>query len=220
MPTDAELLHAWRGGGGVTPTQAAEAGEALFDRYFDSIRRFFLNKTPEHLDDLMQKTFKGCLEGKERVREGGSFRSYLFGIAHNVLRGHLREKGRSKQLEDLDEVSVRDLNPGPMTLVGRQREERLLLRALRTIPVAQQVLLELHYWEQMKSPEISLILDVPENTVRSRLSRAHDKLRAVMQQLAESPAELQSTTADLDQWAQQCRDRLGDPPTEEVPDRG
>ncbi len=218
MPSDAELLRTWRGGGGVTPAEALAAGDALFERYFDAIYRFFSNKLPDHLGDLMQKTFVACVEGKERVREESSFRSYLFGAAHNVLRSHLREKSRS-QAVDLDELSVRDLSPGPITLVGQRREERLLLRALRSIPVAQQVLLELHYWEQMKGPEISAILEVPENTVRSRLSRAHDKLRAKMAELARSPAELESTMADLDQWAQQCRDQLGESPTEDPDQR-
>jgi RNA polymerase sigma-70 factor, ECF subfamily len=198
--SDADLLKAWRGG-------VAEAGEALFDRYYDSVYRFFCNKVPEAIGDLVQQTFMACIEGRDRLREEGSFRAYLFAVAHNVLRGHLRAKYRSRAV-DLDEESACDLAPGPATIVGRKREERLLLEALRRIPLEQQVLLELHYWERLKGHEIGAILDLPENTVRSRLVRAHERLKGVMAKLAATSAELQSTLADLDQWARQCQEQL------------
>ena len=191
MRSDAELLKAWRGG-------EAEAGAALFDRYYDSVYRFFCNKMPESLGDLVQQTFMACVEGRDRLRDESSFRSYLFAVAHNILRGHLRKKYRDRTV-DLEEQSARDLAPGPVTIVGKRREERLLLEALRHIPIEQQVLLELHYWERLKGHEIAVILELPENTVRSRLSRAHERLRGVMERLAETPDELQSTMANLEQ---------------------
>jgi RNA polymerase sigma factor (sigma-70 family) len=200
--SDEELIEAWRSG-------RQEAGEVLFDRYYDSVYRFFCNKLGQDIRDLVHQTFMACLEGRDRLRAGASFRSYLFAVAHNVLRMHLRKRYRA-ELVDLDSVSAYELSPGPSSILVRSREERCLLDALRSISLEQQIVLELRYWEEMTSPEIAEILDIPENTVRSRLSRAHASLKAAMERLAQSPQELASTLDNLDEWARRCRDQLVD----------
>jgi RNA polymerase sigma-70 factor (ECF subfamily) len=205
MKTDEELIEAWRSG-------QQEAGEALFERYYDSVYRFFCNKLGADTRDLMQQTFMACVEGRDRLRGGASFRSYLFAVAHNVLRVHLRTRYRA-DLVDLDSVTAYELSPGPSTILTRSREEQLLLQALRSIPLEQQMLLELRYWEELKSSDIAEILGVPDNTVRSRLHRAHGSLKAAMERLAASPAEVASTIDNLDEWARRCRMQLVEPST-------
>lgn len=201
--SDADLLERWRGG-----DQAA--GETLFKRYYDAIERFFLNKLSTEVVDLVQETFIACVEGRDRVADDGRFRSYLFSVAYNVLRGHLRNRYRSGGQLDLEEVSAHDLAPGPGTMLGKLREQRLLLDALRRIPVDLQVVLELHYWEQMTNDDMAAILGVPPGTARSRLRRAREQLQIAMEQLAESPEELHSTITNLDDWAAQCRAALAE----------
>lgn len=198
--SDEELIQDWRSG-------RQEAGEALFERYYDGVYRFFCNKLGQDIRDLVHQTFVGCLEGRERLRAGASFRSYLFAVAHNVLRMHLRQRYRA-ELVDLDTVCAYELSPGPSSLLARSREERCLLDALRSISLEQQIVLELRYWEEMTSPEIAEVLDIPENTVRSRLSRAHASLKEAMERIATSPQELASTLDNLDEWARRCREQL------------
>ncbi len=198
MLNDMELLEAWRGGD-------RKAGDALFLRYFDSIERFFRNKVPEAMKDLVQQTFTACVEGRDRIRSTSSFRSYLFAVAYNQLRKHLRTKYRSGHEIDVESQSLHDLAPGPRTLVGERREERLLLEAVRLIPLEHQVLFELRYWEEMKTREIAEILDIPDSTLRTRLRRALQLLREAVQGLAGSAGELESTLDNLDNWAERCR---------------
>lgn len=200
MKQDEELIEAWRNG-------QQEAGEALFERYYDSVYRFFCNKLGPDIRDLVHQTFIACVEGRDRLRAGASFRSYLFAVAHNVLRMHLRSRYRA-ELVDLDEVTAYELAPGPSTILTRSREEEILLHALRSIPLEQQMLLELRYWEDLKSADIAEILGVPDNTVRSRLVRAHNSLKAAVERLSASPAELASTIDNLDEWARRCRAQL------------
>jgi RNA polymerase sigma-70 factor (ECF subfamily) len=195
---DVVLLEGWRRGD-------AAAGEALFERYYDLVERFFLNKISGDTQDLVQETFIACVEGRDRVQDSSRFRSYLFSIAYNVLRGHLRKIYRGGQRLDLDELSVQQVAPGPGTQLGDRREQRLLLEALRGIPVDYQVILELHYWEQMTTEDMAEVLSLPVGTVRSRLRRARELLEQAMGRLAESPAELQSTLTRLDDWAERCR---------------
>jgi RNA polymerase sigma-70 factor (ECF subfamily) len=195
---DAVLLDRWRRGD-------ASAGEELFERYYDIVERFFLNKIAGDIQDLVQETFIACVEGRDRVQDSARFRSYLFSIAYNVLRGHLRKVYRGGQQLDLDHLSVQQVAPGPGTQLGDRREQRLLLEALRNIPIDYQVILELHYWEQMTTEDMADVLALPVGTVRSRLRRARELLEEAMSRLASSPEELHSTVTRIDDWAERCR---------------
>ena len=205
MASDTELFHAWRAGD-------RNAGSLLFSRHFDAVHRFFRNKLDAGVEDLVQRTFVACVEGRDGFREESSFRTYLFGVAHNLLREHFRKKQRAGAVVDLDAVSVVDLGASPVTLLAGRAEERLLLQGLRQIPIASQVILELYFWEQMTGREIGALLGVPEDTARSRLRRAKQQLEAALRQLEADAVQLESTLSNLGQWATGLRGRLGPAP--------
>lgn len=204
---DVELLAQWRHGD-------MAAGEILFERYYDPIARFFRTRVSGDIADLVQETFVACVEGRDRMQEGASFRAYIFSVANNVLCQHLRSKYRGDDLVDFDHVSVEDLAPGPISLITRRREQQLLLAALRRIPVNDQLLLELRYWQQIRTAEIARTMGLAHGTVRSRLAHARKRLEEAMTELAGSAALLESTRASFEEWARQCRelDLLDDPP--------
>lgn len=200
-PSDLALLDAWRGGD-------ARAGGLLFRRYFAQLSRFFRNKADLGVEDLIQSTFLACVEGRDRFRETASFRSYLFAIARHHLYAHYR---RQRRAVDFTQTSVVDLGASPSGPLGRRQETAALLRALRSIPLEYQIVLELTYWEGMKGPEIAEILEIPANTVRGRLSRARAALRQALETGVTAPELLRSTLADLDGWAAALRAELDDP---------
>lgn len=195
---DTELLERWRGG-------EVGAGTELFERYYEPVLRFFKNKVGTGIADLVQETFKACVEGRDRLRSDASFRSYLFSVAHNVLRGHLRRRYRRDEELDLDATSVASLEPGPSSMLAEKREQRLLLEGLRNIPINYQVILELRYWEEMKTREMAEVLGIPEPTARGQLRRAHELLEAAIMRLGQHANELKSTLSKLDDWAESCR---------------
>lgn len=201
MVDEQQLLHAWRQGD-------EDAGEQLFERYYEGLSRFFRSKASDSAPDLIQRTFLILLETHARMREGTTFHCYLFGIARNVLYEHYRSKRRDGDRLEPHERSVEDLAPTPTTLIAREQETKLLLQALRKIPVESQLILELYYWEQMTAKEIGDVLEVPEGTARTRIRRAKQLLEAKLGELAESPQVLQSTVSDLDSWARHLRDAL------------
>lgn len=203
MPTDLELLDAWRKGD-------LSAGDALFNRHFAAIHRFFRNKVSDGLEDLVQQTFMASVEGRERFRNDSTFRTYLFGVAHNLLRDHYRAQRKEPEALDFDfgKSSAVDAGAGPSTVLGKRREERLLLEALRRIPLDSQIVLELYYWEEMSASQIAAVLDVPEGTVRGRVRRAKQLLRDQLGKLAKSPQELETTVGNLDRWAAGLRRQM------------
>lgn len=201
MTDEQQLLTAWRGGD-------EDAGEVLFERYYDGLSRFFRSKAGDHAPDLIQRTFLVLLETQARMREGTTFQAYLFGVARNILLEHYRGKRRDGERFDPTERSVEDLGPTPMTLIANAQETQLLLHALRRIPVESQMILELYYWESMTAKDIGDVLEIPEGTARTRIRRAKQLLEAQLAVLAASPALLQSTVSDLESWALHLRDAL------------
>ena len=199
MSGDTELLYAWRAGD-------ASSGQKLFKRYYAAVARFFANKMREAPGDLVQETFMACVEGRDRIREGGNFRSYLFGVAYRVLGSYLRRRYQAPQ--DLGSTTILGLDPGPSTMMHRSEEVRLLLQALRSLPVDMQVLIELRYWEQMNSTEISHVLGIPASTVRGKLREGRTMLEDALQTMAATPELVHSTISDLEGWAQKVREEL------------
>lgn len=199
---DAELLEAWRSGD-------PEAGEKLYDRHVGAVARFFQNKVPDQVEELMQQTFLALVESRDRIRAGVTFRAYLLAIARYKLLDHLARKTSGKdRLVDLEADSMVDLAPGPSTVVARKREQRLLLEGLRRIPVEHQTALELFYWEGLNANEIAEVFGISHSAMRSRLSKARALLEQAMATLADSPELLTSTVAGLEGWAAGIREQL------------
>jgi RNA polymerase sigma-70 factor (ECF subfamily) len=190
--TDVELLQKWRAGD-------ATAGQALFERHFDSIYGFFETKCEAEADELTQATFLACLRAREQFRQESSFRPYLFTIARNELYRVLRSRQRDGARLDFQLSSIADLVSTPGTRIARNQEHKRLLEALRKLPVEQQTLLELHYWEEMDIAELAEVFESPAVTIRTRLHRARKALRELMEGMA--PAEVLETLESMDVWA-------------------
>lgn len=195
VATDQELFDAWRAGD-------RDAGHRLFRRHFGAIHKFFANKVDaqSEIEEMVQETFVRCVEGIERFQGRSSIRTFLLAVARNVLLEFYRRKHRHRVL-DLEVVSMVDLGAGPITVLVERGEQRVLLEALRRIPIELQIVLELYYWEQMKGGQIADVLGVPEATARSRIRRAKQLLEQALARVQASRAVLRSTSGDLEGWA-------------------
>ncbi|HWB75952.1 MAG TPA: sigma-70 family RNA polymerase sigma factor [Nannocystaceae bacterium] len=199
MPTDLELLDAWKAG-------KVEAGEELFDRYFDALYRFFGNKVTDGIDDLVQQTMEALQKSRDTFRGDSSFRTFVFGAARNILFKYFERRTRDAQRFDHETMSVADLGESPSRVIAARADQRVLALALRRIPLDYQIALELYFWEDMTGPQLAAALGLKEPAVRSRLRRALELLRKVIAEVAASPEETQSVSLDLDKWASSLRD--------------
>jgi RNA polymerase sigma factor (sigma-70 family) len=195
--TDAELLAEWAAG-------VNTAGHALFAKHFAAIRRFFLNKAGQDTEDLVHETFLRALQTRQRFAGKSSFRTFLFGISRNVLFEYIRAKGRQARF-DPDELSLEQAGTSPSGLVARREEHRILRDGLRRIPMDAQIILELFYWERLTGPELGAVLEVPENTARSRLRRARELLEVAIRSTSAPSITPDFAAADLDEWASSLR---------------
>ena len=202
MASDFELLDAWAQGD-------RKAGSELFERHFLAVYRFFRNKVEGEVHDLVQDAMLRCTESRDRYRREAGFSAFLFGVARRVLHDHLRKVYRNREIAPLS-TSVADLGTSPSRFAVRTAEHRVLLAALRSLPLDLQIALELSYWENLSSPEIGAVLELNPATARTRLRAARTKLAERMTALAGSPELAASTMDNLERWASSLREYLAE----------
>jgi len=158
---------------------SSDAMAELFARYRDRIYGFFRRRLNDdgRAEELAQETFIAILRGAARYEPRAKFRTYLYGIAMRQLFAERRKgHGAGASADRVEEAPTRAFN-----------EDSLWIRdALQKIDVEHREVLLLREYEGLTYEEISTLLGVPLNTVRSRLFRARVAMR---DQLLSSPAE-------------------------------
>lgn len=166
---DLTLLERWRAGD-------VASGQALFTRHFQDVYRFFEHKVPADVDDLVQRTFAACVASRDQFRAECSFRTYMFSIARKQLYKFLRQRPKGEHF-DFDEISIAAVTTSPPSKVDRANQVELLRHALLQLPAEQQLLLELHYWQDLDAVALGQVFETAPGTIRVRLLRARDALR-------------------------------------------
>jgi RNA polymerase sigma factor (sigma-70 family) len=114
----------------------------------------------------------------ERFLERPSAAPWLFGIATNLLRHHWRRERR--QLRALARSCVDPVVSEADAAVSRvdaARAAPILARGLASLKRGERDVLLLHVWAELSQAEVAEALELPEGTVRSRLSRARRQMR-------------------------------------------
>lgn len=127
-------------------------------------------------DDLVQDTLERALAKLDLWRPEGDLRAWLFTLMHNLFVNQVRTASR-RPVQDLDEGF-------DMAVEGEQMQAlsvRDLGRALQALPEEQRAVILLVGLEQFGYAEAARILGVPVGTIMSRLSRARERLRQLLE---------------------------------------
>ena len=172
MTSDEALMLEFQQGSG-------EAFTELFRRYREPIYGFFLRRLqdPARAEELAQEAFLVILKSVQRYEPRALFRTYLYGIALNMIYAERRKAGRrAAHSGDAKEV---DSAPDPATLADPDAE-MVVRDAVGRLDEGEREVLLLREYEQLSYEEIAAVMRVPVNTVRSRLFRARMALRDLL----------------------------------------
>ncbi|MGS1009662.1 RNA polymerase sigma factor [Achromobacter anxifer] len=153
--------------------------EALILACIPSLRRYARGLTgdPHRADDLVQDTLERAWSRYSRWQRRGELRAWMFGIMHNHFIDGVRASSRRAE-----QTALGELPDAPVRATQTDHlEVRDLDRCLQALPAEQREVLLLICVEDLTYQETARILDVPMGTVMSRLSRAREKLGALMQ---------------------------------------
>ncbi|HEX6297826.1 MAG TPA: sigma-70 family RNA polymerase sigma factor [Burkholderiales bacterium] len=140
------------------------------------LRRYARALVNDHAsaDDLVQDTLERAWAKLHLYRRGTDLRAWLFTVMHNVHVNKVRSARATDPLDDeMPELAQRAAQ-------GESLVVRDLDRAIARLPEEQRAVLLLVTLEEMSYDQVSRALGIPIGTVMSRLSRAREKLRAMM----------------------------------------
>ncbi len=152
----------------------------LYRAYGRRVYAFALNtlRDPHEAEQVVVDTMFEVWRQATRFNRTCRFTTWLLGIARNkalhVMRARMPEH---EGLDDVEACLVRDDSDPYRAAVERQRRERLML-SVEELPPPQRECLRLALHEGLSLVEIARIQDCPQNTVKTRLLKARQKVRA------------------------------------------
>jgi len=155
---------------------SACAFDELFSRYKQPIFGFFRRRVAEsaQAEELTQETFVALLRAAARYEPRALFRTYLYAIGFKILRAH-RRKAAFRATFFAQRKSAPDPSKRDATESGLW-----VRRAVEKLERVDREILLLREFEQLSYAEIGDLLELPLNTVRSRLFRARTALRDLL----------------------------------------
>ncbi len=152
---------------------STEAFTELFHRYKQPVYGFFCRRLadPANAEELTQETFLALLRAAARYEPRALFRTYLYAIGFRILRAHRRKAGFRATF-----FGHRNSSADPARRDATEAGLWVRHAVERLEPIDREVVL-LREFEQLSYAEIADLLELPVNTVRSRLFRARTALR-------------------------------------------
>ena len=162
--------------------------ETLVRQYETDVFRLALSIVGEAGDanEVTQETFIAALKSLSSYREKSSFKAWLFTIAVNTSRSHLRKRKALERLRTtLTAIFQIDSQKQalPEDLVIQNETEAFIWNSLNKLDERHRMVVVLRYFHDLTISEISEILSVNEGTVHSRLHNAREKLKVALSQL-------------------------------------
>jgi len=148
----------------------------LMDQYGDGLLRVCLLYLKDYAlaEDAVQETFLRAYKSYSGFEGRSSEKTWLTAIAINVCRNMLRSPWRKRMLGEEALEYIQSIDP--------DMPDPTVSRAIMKLPRDQRSAVILHYLQGLKIREIAQMLDIPLQTVSSRLSRAREKLRAELKE--------------------------------------
>lgn len=159
--------------------------EALIRQHEMGVFRLALSVVgdPAEANEITQETFIAALRALPKYQEQRSFKSWLYTIALNLSRSHLRKR---KFLERLRETAttIFRLDERRQTLpeeaVIQNEKEAVLWKELGKLDERHRIVVILRYFQELPIAEIAEVLNLHEGTVHSRLHTARERLRSAL----------------------------------------
>lgn len=137
--------------------------------------KFFHNR--HDAEDYAQEVFLKAFEKLQSFKGEVPFSSWLNKIAYNMAVNHYHKRRRA-HVEVAMLFEPRDTALGPELRVLRNELRERVRKVLKKIPDIYKPVIDLHYFEGLSYPEISRLLSIPVNTIKSYVFRTKQLLRS------------------------------------------
>lgn len=186
MDRDAFLVEQCRAGD-------EEACEALVRQYQERVFALISRMTgdPDRVEDIAQEVFLKAFRSLKSFRGGSRFYTWLYRITVNTVLNTMRSQGRRQEtsLDDLGGLEVQaDADMEPAEVTARLELARRVREAIDQLEEPYRVIVYLRELEDLSYEEIAEVVKLPVGTVKSRLFRARQHLKGLLQDLLPATA--------------------------------
>jgi RNA polymerase sigma-70 factor (ECF subfamily) len=146
-----------------------------------------LTRNKAEAEDLVQEAYLRAMRAFDRLRPDSNVKSWLFTILRNVHLNQIRHRQSGPPIVDMedqfsdlpDTASSSELDPLGNYLATLKRQD--VHRAIESLPSDYREVIILREFEDLSYQQIAEVLDRPIGTVMSRLGRAREKLKRVLE---------------------------------------
>lgn len=161
------------------------------DRFMSFIRRYFRDQ--ESIDDVYQNAWMRIWIKREQLRIEGKFRSWAFQILRSCIYTYIRKKNWGVELFFFDPDALPltvSTQPSPYRQLACREWQLILNQEIQRMDQQTQEIFSLHFEGELNLREISEVLNLPLNSVKTKFRRSIQKLRKNLEALNISIEEL------------------------------
>lgn len=163
-----------------TTDEATARYAEMFRAHYGRVVRWLsvLGVSPAELDDVAQEVFIIAHRKLDQLRPDASVAGWLLGISRRVGATHRRGHRRARAREE--HAALPQGTVDPETAVMHTQAAQLLHEFLQSLPEQQRLVFVLYEMDGANATEIAEALEIPRNTVHSRIRLIRDKLARVV----------------------------------------
>jgi RNA polymerase sigma-70 factor (ECF subfamily) len=161
--------------------RVVDGDEDAFRKLYDQIHKkvfYYLHRLlreQEAAEDIMVETFTEAWRCAGKYRGDSSVRTWIFGIARNLAMNEMRRRKIHMSLEEHPH-----LTDGGMPDMAAYDRKKVIKDSLSRISDKHREVLDLVFFHEMNYQEVSEVLGIPVNTVKTRVFHAKDAMRRTM----------------------------------------
>lgn len=133
----------------------------------------------EDAEDVAQDVFVKLYSSKLDIKKEDEIKAWLIRVTTNTCHSYFRNpfRRRKSEIDEKELESIIGIGSSEQDVINR----KVIMDAVMSLPEHYRVIVYLFYYEEYSIAQISNVLGIKETTIQTRLSRARDKLRTVLE---------------------------------------
>ncbi|WP_288682542.1 RNA polymerase sigma factor [uncultured Eubacterium sp.] len=163
-------------------TYAGMSYEEVVEKYSDYITRMCVvwTQNEEAAKDCFQNTFIKLYKSSKNFNDSEHLKAWLLRVARNECNDYHRTFWNKNVSIGLDREKLERVKNDSVNKIQFDSDTENLVKALRKLSLKYREVLVLYYYQEYSTKEISDILQLSVNTVKSRLQRGREKLAKII----------------------------------------
>ena len=140
-------------------------------------------KDTEIAKDMVQNTFIKCYKNLDSFRFDAQIKTWLYRITINECKDYLKSWNyKMVQVKSFINETAKSISPSTEKIVIDKYNNEEIKDTIFSLPKMYREVVYLYYYDSLKTEEIAKVLDIPVNTVKTRLRRAKQRLKPMIKE--------------------------------------